>query len=99
MKSESTPAAIFRTKKGKDDSTPVKTIKVIAYEVVLESGERFRCSADNNSSLLNMVAGWWNDFGIVTKYPMNVFKQGPFWRKKVLYYPPSLFGQINVFVH
>lgn len=71
---------------------------VVSYEIVLASGEVVKCSADDHQDLWKALRGGGNNFGIVTRYSMRTFKQGPFWGGSVFYYPASFPGQIDALV-
>ncbi|KAI0154620.1 FAD-binding domain-containing protein [Xylariaceae sp. FL1272] len=72
---------------------------VVKYELVLASGELVQASADQNPNLYKALRGGGNNFGIVTKFHMRVFDQGPFWGGSLIYEPPSFPGQIDALVH
>ncbi|KAI0502861.1 FAD-binding domain-containing protein [Xylaria bambusicola] len=72
---------------------------VVTYEIVLASGEVVKCSVDNNPDLYKCLRGGGNNFGIVTKYDMRTFTQGPFWGGNVFYYPASFPNQVDALVH
>ncbi|KAI1199439.1 FAD-binding domain-containing protein [Nemania serpens] len=72
---------------------------VAAYEAVLASGEVVECSVNAYPDLYKSLRGGGNNFGIVTRYHMKTFKQGPFWGGSVFYHPPSFPGQIDALVH
>lgn len=71
---------------------------VINYEVVLASGEVVSCNANDHQDLWKALRGGGNNFGIVTRYDMRTFKQGPFWGGSVFYYPGSFPSQIDALV-
>ncbi|KAI1652078.1 FAD-binding domain-containing protein [Daldinia loculata] len=71
---------------------------VINYEVVLASGEVVSCNANDHQDLWKALRGGGNSFGIVTRYDMRTFKQGPFWGGSVFYYPASFPSQIDALV-
>ncbi|KAI1123366.1 FAD-binding domain-containing protein [Nemania abortiva] len=72
---------------------------VVTYEIVLASGEVVECSAEKNPDLYKALRGGGNNFGIVTKYHMRTFKQGPLWGGKVLYLPPDFPSQVDALVN
>ncbi|KAJ8124944.1 hypothetical protein O1611_g8696 [Lasiodiplodia mahajangana] len=72
---------------------------VVAYEIVVASGEVIKCSVNANPDLYKSLRGGGNNFGIVTRYHMKTFKQGPFWGGNVFYDPPSFPNQVDALVH
>ncbi|KAI1764862.1 FAD-binding domain-containing protein [Hypoxylon sp. FL1150] len=52
---------------------------VMKYEIVLASGEVVECGTGIKQNLWRALRGGGNNFGIVTKYHIRTFKQGPFW--------------------
>jgi len=52
---------------------------VIDFEVVLASGEIVHANQNSNSDLYKALKGGSSNFGIVTKFTMKTFVQGPFW--------------------
>ncbi|PQE05921.1 oxidoreductase FAD-binding protein [Rutstroemia sp. NJR-2017a BVV2] len=71
---------------------------VVNYEVVLASGEIVNANAHENSDLWTALRGGSNNFGIVTRFDMKTFKQGPFWGGSVFYFPASFPSQIEALV-
>lgn len=71
---------------------------VMRYEVVLASGEVVECGTGINQDLWRALRGGGNNFGIVTRYHMRTFKQGPFWGGSVFYQPDNFLEQINALV-
>ncbi|KAI1352836.1 FAD-binding domain-containing protein [Xylaria sp. FL0043] len=71
---------------------------VVAYEVVLASGEVVKCSADANPDLYKSLRGGGNNFGIVVRYHMRTFEQGAFWGGSLFYHPPSFPNQVDALV-
>jgi hypothetical protein len=72
---------------------------VVNYEVVLASGETINANAHENSDLWTALRGGSNNFGIVTRFDMKTFKQGPFWGGNVYYFPASFPSQIEALVN
>lgn len=71
---------------------------VINYEVVLASGETVQANAHENPDLWISLRGGANNFGIVTRYDLRTFPQGPFWGGSVYYFAASFPGQIEALV-
>ncbi|KAF7960691.1 hypothetical protein EAE96_000365 [Botrytis aclada] len=72
---------------------------VVNYEVVLASGEIISANASENSELWIALRGGSNNFGIVTRFDMTTFKQGPFWGGSVCYFSASFPSQIEALVN
>ncbi|KAI1822651.1 FAD-binding domain-containing protein [Xylaria intraflava] len=72
---------------------------VVAYDIVLASGEVVKCNSDENPDLFKSLRGGGNNFGIVTRYHMRTFEQGEFWGGSVFYYPSSFPDQVDALVH
>ena len=68
------------------------------YEVVLASGEIVNANLNENSDLFIALRGGGNNFGIVTRFDMRTFQQGPLWGGAVFYFPPSFPDQIKSLV-
>ncbi|RAQ98962.1 terpenoid synthase [Stemphylium lycopersici] len=49
------------------------------YEVVLANGSRTTASESSNPDLFRALRGGGNSFGVVTRFDLDVFKQGPMW--------------------
>ncbi|TFK95094.1 hypothetical protein BDV98DRAFT_598799 [Pterulicium gracile] len=58
---------------------------IIAYQLVLPNGDLTDVSADANPDLFWALKGGGNNFGIVTRFTVNVFEQGPVWGGLVAY--------------
>lgn len=71
---------------------------MINYEVVLASGETVQANAHENPDLWISLRGGANNFGIVTRYDLRTFPQGPFWGGSVYYFAASFPGQIESLV-
>ncbi|KAK8034303.1 FAD-binding protein [Apiospora rasikravindrae] len=71
---------------------------VINYEVVLADGDIVNANAENNRELWIALKGGGNNFGIVTRFDLNVFEQGPMWGGKVFYFQPCFSSQIKSLV-
>ncbi|KAI1261739.1 hypothetical protein F5Y18DRAFT_400325 [Xylariaceae sp. FL1019] len=71
---------------------------VVKYEVALASGEVVVASVDENPELYKALRGGGNNFGVVTKFFMRTFEQGPLWGGNVFYHPPSFPDQVDALV-
>ncbi|KAF7532673.1 hypothetical protein G7054_g7737 [Neopestalotiopsis clavispora] len=71
---------------------------VVNFEIVLASGDIVNANAQENPDLWIALKGGSNNFGVITRYDMATFKQGPFWGGNVLYFPPAFPGQIEALV-
>lgn len=71
---------------------------VVNYEIVLASGDIVNANANENSDLWIALKGGSNNFGVVTRFDMKTFKQGPFWGGSVFYFATSFPGQIEALV-
>ena len=72
---------------------------MVNYEIVLSSGEIVNVNADENSALWKALRGAGNNFGIVTRFDLKTFKQGPFWGGAVFYFPPSFPDQVRAYCY
>lgn len=72
---------------------------VVNYEVVLASGEIINANASENSDLWIALRGGSNNFGIVTRFDMRTFKQGPFWGGSVYNFPARFPRQMEALVN
>jgi hypothetical protein len=70
---------------------------VVNYEVVLASGEVVNANAQENTDLWKALRGGGNNFGIVTRFDLKTFEQGPFWGGAVFYFPSSFPTQIQAY--
>lgn len=71
---------------------------VTNFEVVLASGEIINANASENADLWRALRGGGNNLGVVTRFDLRTFPQGPFWGGTVLYFPPSFPGQVDALV-
>lgn len=71
---------------------------MINYEIVLSSGEIVNANAETNNDLWVALKGGGNNLGIVTRFDLEVFKQGQLWGGKLFYFMPSFPQQIQSFV-
>jgi hypothetical protein len=55
------------------------------FEVVLASGEIVNANARERPDLWFALKGGSNNFGVVTRFDMKTFEQGPFWGGWVVY--------------
>ncbi|KAF2106111.1 hypothetical protein BDV96DRAFT_591461 [Lophiotrema nucula] len=68
---------------------------VINYEIVLSNGEIVNANSTENPDLFRALRGGGNNFGIVTRFDLKTFQQGPFWGGSVFYFPASFPSQIQ----
>lgn len=52
-------------------------------------------NAETNKDLWVALKGGANNFGIVTRFDLAVFEQGPLWGGKIFYFQPGFAGQID----
>lgn len=71
---------------------------VINFEVVLASGKIVNANASENADLWRALRGGGNNLGVVTRFDLRTFPQGPFWGGAVLYFPPSFPDQVDALV-
>lgn len=71
---------------------------VTNFEVVLSSGKTINANASENADLWLALRGGGNNLGVVTRFDLRTFPQGPFWGGAVLYFPPSFPGQVDALV-
>lgn len=71
---------------------------VVNYEIVLASGDIVDANAAENADLWASLKGGSNNFGIVTRYDMETFSQGPLWGGYVYYYVPNFPHQLDLMV-
>lgn len=71
---------------------------VTNFEVVLASGQTINANASENADLWRALRGGGNNLGVVTRFDLRTFPQGPFWGGAVLYFPPSFPGQVDALV-
>lgn len=72
---------------------------VVNYEAVLASGEVVNANANENADLFKALKGGGNNFGVVTRFDMRTFKQGPFWGGAVFYFAAQFPSQIEALVN
>ncbi|KAH7402179.1 hypothetical protein DE146DRAFT_744748 [Phaeosphaeria sp. MPI-PUGE-AT-0046c] len=70
---------------------------VVDYEVVQADGSLVHANSKDNPELFRAFRGGGNNFGVVTRYKVRTFKQGPFWGGAVFYFPDSFPGQIQAY--
>ncbi|KAI0023355.1 FAD-binding domain-containing protein [Xylariomycetidae sp. FL0641] len=71
---------------------------VVCYEIVLASGDIVECNADKHADLWRALRGGGNNLGVVTRYHLRTFEQGPFWGGSVFYPSSSVPSQIESLV-
>jgi hypothetical protein len=71
---------------------------VVNYEVVLASGEIINANSRENHDLWIALKGGGNNLGIVTRFDLRTFEQGPVYGGSIYYFGPSLHGQIDALV-
>ncbi|KAF3016508.1 hypothetical protein E8E14_011048 [Neopestalotiopsis sp. 37M] len=71
---------------------------IVNFEIVLASGDTTNANAEQNADLWIALKGGSNNFGIITRYDIATFEQGPFWGGNVLYFPPAFPAQIEALV-
>jgi hypothetical protein len=71
---------------------------VINYEIVLASGEVTNANAETNHDLWAALKGGGNNFGVVTRYDLAIFRQDKMWGGKIFYFQPSFSSQIQSLV-
>ncbi len=69
------------------------------YEIVLANGEIVNANAQTNQDLWVALKGAGSNFGIVTRFDLEVFEQGQMWGGKLFYFPPSFPEQIRSLVN
>lgn len=67
------------------------------FEVVFSSGDIVNANANENARLWTALRGGGNNFGIVTRFDLRCFEQGPFWGGALFYFPSSFPGQIQAY--
>lgn len=74
---------------------------VIKFEVVTASGDILQANTHENADLWKALKGGGNNFGVVTRFDLRTYPQGPFWSGIVFYlaseanYP----GQVEALVN
>ncbi|PYI03681.1 FAD-binding domain-containing protein [Aspergillus sclerotiicarbonarius CBS 121057] len=71
---------------------------VLNFQVVLASGEIVNANANENPDLWMALRGGGNNFGIVTRYDMRTFRQGPIFGGSVSYHHCDLDEQLDLLV-
>ncbi|KAF7876404.1 hypothetical protein EAF04_001496 [Stromatinia cepivora] len=67
------------------------------FQVVLSSGDIANANATSNSDLFAALKGGQNNFGIVTRFDIITFSQGPFWGGSLIYPNSTDDQQIKAF--
>ncbi|KAH9878814.1 hypothetical protein J1614_002248 [Plenodomus biglobosus] len=73
---------------------------VVNFEVVLSNGTTVDANATSHADLFTALKGGQNNFGIVTRFDLRTFSQGPMWGGIVIYSNTSdkeLIDAINAF--
>ena len=70
---------------------------MVNYEVVLASGEIVQANAETNHDLFIALKGGSNNFGIVTRFDLPIFKQGQMWGGAIYYNSSALPQLIKAF--
>jgi hypothetical protein len=70
---------------------------VVNYEVVLANGSIVNANAQENPDLWKALRGGGNNFGIVTRFDLRTFEQGPFWGGAIFYFPQGFASQIQAY--
>ncbi|KAK4041155.1 hypothetical protein C8A01DRAFT_34772 [Parachaetomium inaequale] len=71
---------------------------VVNYQVVLSSGKVVNANEHENADLWVALRGGGNNFGIVTRFDLRTFEQGPFWGGNVFYFADNFPNQIESLV-
>ncbi|KAI1763284.1 hypothetical protein GGR53DRAFT_497943 [Hypoxylon sp. FL1150] len=71
---------------------------VLNFEVVVASGEIINANAQENSDLWVALRGGGNNLGIVTRFDVWTFEQGPMYAGMVWYHKPSFPNQMVALV-
>jgi FAD/FMN-containing dehydrogenase len=58
---------------------------VINFEIVIAAGEVINANATSNTDLFIALKGGLNNFGIVTRFDLALYQQGPMWGGVILY--------------
>jgi FAD/FMN-containing dehydrogenase len=58
---------------------------VVNFEIVLSSGIIANANATSNANLFVALKGGLNNFGIVTRFDLEIFEQGPMWGGVIIY--------------
>lgn len=69
------------------------------FEVVLASGAIVNANDSENADLWRALRGGGNNFGVVTRFDMRTFKQGPLYGGSLYYFKQSFPGQITALVN
>ncbi|TVY19433.1 Bifunctional solanapyrone synthase [Lachnellula arida] len=66
-------------------------------EIVLATGEIVNANASSNADLFTALKGGSNNFGVVTRYDVQVFPQGLYWGGAIEYPPSTIVQQLEAF--
>ena len=58
---------------------------MVNFQIVLASGKITNANATFNADLFVALKGGSNNFGVVTRYDIETFSQGPFWGGGIVY--------------
>lgn len=72
---------------------------MLNYEVVLASGAIVQANARENNDLWLALGGGGNNFGVVTRFDMRTFKQGPIFGGSIYYAGTSFHTQETPLTH
>ncbi|KAI4141696.1 MAG: hypothetical protein L6R39_005230, partial [Caloplaca ligustica] len=70
---------------------------VVNFEIVLASGEIVNANANINKDLWVALRGGSNNFGVVTRFDLRTFRQGPFYGGQVFYNISTVPQQLQAF--
>jgi hypothetical protein len=66
-------------------------------EVVLASGDVINANSTSHADLFQSLKGGQNNFGVVTRFDLQSYPQGPFWGGAVQYPPEADDAQLEAF--
>lgn len=70
---------------------------VVNYEVVLSTGDIVNANITENPDLWKALRGGGNNFGVVTRFDLKTFEQGPFWGGALFYFPSGFPSQVQAY--
>ncbi|KAI8629549.1 FAD-binding domain-containing protein [Xylariaceae sp. FL1651] len=74
-------------------------LDVVNYEVVLASGAIVDANINENTDLWRALRGGVNYFGVITRFDMRTFKQGPLWGGSICCARSGFLNQVKALVH